>query len=107
MSDPGLLILGDRSRSFVLPGYYLKPVTAIQYSTFVHTLIVSNPSLSFNYATMTGLWSTLVQDVYHFEKDDVKSAKLKEVDLVSEMAHDANKARGEQTERCCWYIALP
>ena len=103
-SDPGLLILGDGSRSFVLPGYNLKPVTAIEYPTFVITLLMCNPSHSFTYATITGLWSTLVQGVYHFEKDDVKSAKLREMDFLNKTTDDADTSAGEQIEKCCWYI---
>ena len=99
--DPGLLILGDNTRSIALPGYNLMPLTAIEYSIFVLTLLMCNPSLSFNYATIIELWSTLVHKVYHFEKDDVKSAKLREMDFCS------NTSTGEQTERCSWCAALP
>ena len=79
MPDPGLLILGNASQSFLLPGYNLKPLTAIDFSSFVITLLIHNPSLHFNYATITALWTTLVLKVYHFEWEDIKSAKLREV----------------------------
>ena len=106
-ADPGLLILGDNSRSFVLPTYNLRPLTAIEYSVFVITLIMCNPSPSITYATIVELWSTLVQKVYHFEKDDLKSAKLREADLRSGTPDDANTSTGKQIRRCCWCIALP
>lgn len=106
MADPGLLILGNNPHSFVLPGYNLKPLTAIDFSAFVITLLMRNPSLSFTYATITALWSTLVLKVYHFEENDVKSAKLREMDVRSETAHDADTSTGEHNERFCWCIAL-
>ena len=89
MADPGLLTLGEGSLSFLLPGYNLKPVTALEFSHFVTTLHMCNPSLHLNYATILALWSTLVLQVYHFQGDDVKSAKLSEVGFGSETAHDA------------------
>lgn len=49
-------VLGDNSRFFLLPSYNLKPVTAIEFSTFVLTLIMCNPSHSFDYATIIELW---------------------------------------------------
>ena len=94
-ADPGLLILGDNSRSFLLPSYNLKPVTAIEFPTFVLTVITCNPSHSFDYATIVELWSTLVQKVYHFENDDVKTAKLMEADFSSGTADDADASTGE------------
>ena len=67
-ADPGLLVPGDNSRSFVLPTHNLRPMTAIEYSTLV--FIMCNPSLSGTYVTNLELWSTLVQILYHFEKDN-------------------------------------
>ena len=99
-TDHGILILGDSSQSIVLPGYNLKPITAIEFSTFVITLLMSNPSLHFNYATITALWATLVLKVYHFEREDVKSAKL------GEMGFGSDAGTGEHNERGCRCVAL-
>ena len=104
-TDPGLLILGDASQSFLLPGYYLKPVTAIDFSSFVITLLMKNPSLHFTYAMITALWSTLVLQVYHFERDDVKSAKMSEMHFHSGPPHPTAASTGEQNERSCCCIA--
>lgn len=99
-ADPGLLILGDSSWSIVLPGYNRMPITAIEFSTFVITLLMSNPSYHFKYATITALWATLVLKVYHFEREDIKSAKL------SDMGFGSNAGTGEHNERYCRCVAL-
>ena len=39
-------ILGDASQSFLLPGYNLKSLTAIEFSGFVITLLMSNPGVT-------------------------------------------------------------
>lgn len=95
VADPGLLILSDGSQWFILPGYNLKPVTAINFSHFVVTLLVLNPSLYLTHDKITELWSTLVLQVYHFEADDVKSAKLSEMEFHPDAAHAATST-GEQ-----------
>ena len=105
MPDPGLLILGNAAQSFRLPGYNFKPLTAIEFPGFVITLLMSNPSLHFTYEMITALWTTLVQKVYHFEWEDIKSAKLREVGFGSGPAHHAAAITGEHNERCCCCIA--
>ena len=94
-ADPGLLILGDNSSSFLLPGYNFKPMTDIEFATFALTLIMCNPSHKFDCATIGELWSTLVHKVYHFESDDVKIVKLREADFPSGTAEDAETSTGE------------
>ena len=81
-ADPGLLILGDNSKTLYLPAYNFEPLAAIDYSVFVFTLIMCNQDLSIDYPTIVEVWSTLVQKVYHLEKDDVRFARLREADFV-------------------------
>ena len=82
-------------------------MTDIEFATFALTIVMCNPSLKFDCATIGELWSTLVLKVYYFENDDVKTAKLREADFPSGTANDANTSTGEYIERCCWCIALP
>lgn len=103
--SPSLLILGNATLSFELPDYNLKPLTGIDFSGFVITLLMNNPSRQFTYPMITTLWTTLVLKVYHFEWEDLKSAKLREVGSGPEPAHHAVAITGEHKERCCCCIA--
>ena len=96
-ADPGLLTLGDNSKTFYLPAYNFKPLAAIDYAVFVFTLIMCNQDLSIDYPTIVEVWSTLVQKVYHFEKDDVRFAKLREADFVKWTLDDAGTSTATPT----------
>ena len=104
VADPGLLILSDGSHTFLLPGYNLKPVTAISFSHFVVTLLMRNPWHYLTHDMITDLWSTLVLRVYHFESEDVKSAKLSEMEFHPNSVPTATST-GEQNGPFCQCFA--
>ena len=55
----------------------------------MYTLIMCNRDFSIDYPTIVELWSTLIQKVYHFEKDDIRLAKLREASFVKWKLVDA------------------
>ena len=48
-----------------------------------------NRDVSIDYPAILELWSTLIQKVYHFEKDDIRLAKLREASFVKWKLVDA------------------
>ena len=77
----GLVILGNHDWDYTLPEVRLMPIYDVFFLELAKKVKLANPGNVLGLELMRCLWHLLIREVYDFEDETVKLAKLEEVRL--------------------------